>query len=93
MKHILFWSLITAIFISGLQVVISRHEARKLFIEIQALEQTRDELNEEWTRLLLEQSTWATDMRIEEMARTELAMHPPGTDTVYVPLPAAGQLP
>ena len=83
MKNIVFWLLFISIFISALEVVISRHEARKLFVEIQALEKTRDDLNEEWTRLLLEQSTWATDVRIEAIARNELGMRPP-VDPVLV---------
>lgn len=77
MKNMIFWFLFIAIFFSAFQVVMSRHEARKLFVEIQALENTRDDLNEEWTRLLLEQSTWATDVRIETIARNELGMRPP----------------
>jgi cell division protein FtsL len=77
MKNIIFWLLFIAMFFSAFQVVMSRHEARKLFVEIQALEKTRDDLNEEWTRLLLEQSTWATDVRIETIARNELGMRPP----------------
>ncbi len=77
MKNMIFWILFIAIFFSAFQVVMSRHEARKLFVEIQALEKTRDDLNEEWTRLLLEQSTWATDVRIETIARNELGMRPP----------------
>lgn len=77
MKNMIFWLLFIAIFFSAFQVVMSRHEARKLFVEIQVLEKTRDDLNEEWTRLLLEQSTWATDVRIETIARNELGMRPP----------------
>jgi cell division protein FtsL len=83
MKNIIFWLLFIAMFFSAFQVVMSRHEARKLFVEIQALEKTRDDLNEEWTRLLLEQSTWATDVRIETIARNELGMRPP-VDSVLV---------
>jgi cell division protein FtsL len=77
MNNIIFWLLFIAMFFSAFQIVMSRHEARKLFVEIQALEKTRDDLNEEWTRLLLEQSTWATDVRIETIARNELGMRPP----------------
>jgi len=83
MKNMIFWLLFIAIFFSAFQVVMSRHEARKLFVEIQALEKNRDDLNEEWTRLLLEQSTWATDVRIETIARNELAMRSP-RDSVLV---------
>ena len=77
MKNMVFWLLFISTFISALEVVISRHEARKLFVEIQQLENTRDDLNEEWTRLLLEQSTWATDVRIEAIARNVMGMKPP----------------
>jgi cell division protein FtsL len=83
MKNVIFWLLFISIFISALEVVISRHDARKLFVEIQMLEKTRDNLNEEWTRLLLEQSTWATDVRIEAIARNELGMKLP-VDSVLV---------
>jgi cell division protein FtsL len=83
MNNIIFWLLFIAMFFSAFQIVMSRHEARKLFVEIQALEKTRDDLNEEWTRLLLEQSTWATDVRIETIARNELGMRPP-VDSVLV---------
>ena len=64
-------------FTSSLKIVLSQHEARKLFVEIQALERTRDKLNEEWGRLQLEQSTWATDDRIETEAKANLAMKVP----------------
>lgn len=84
MKILMFFVLVAAVFISAIQVVISQHEARKLFVEIQSQEKIRDDLNEEWTRLLLEQSTWATDARIESVARNQLNMKRPGIDTMLV---------
>ncbi len=77
MKTIAFSALVLAVFISGLNVVIAQHESRKLFVEIQSIEKIQDGLNEEWTRLLLEQSTWATDARIENVSRNELQMIAP----------------
>ena len=77
MKTVFFWMLVTGLFVSALETVVARHEARKLFVEIQSLEKVRDELNEEWSRLLLEQSTWATDVRIETTAKTRLDMIAP----------------
>ena len=74
MKLMMQYGLYIAIFLSAMQVVIVRHEARRLFVELQAIEHTRDELNEEWGRLQLEQSTWAINDRIESFARTELGM-------------------
>ena len=77
MKTVIFWTLVTGLFVSALETVVARHEARKLFVEIQSLEKVRDELNEEWSRLLLEQTTWATDVRIETTAKTRLDMITP----------------
>lgn len=77
MKPIILLVLLTALFATALQIVISQHQARTLFVEIQQLEKQRDELNEEWGRLQLEQSTWATDGRVEKFAREELDMRIP----------------
>ena len=74
MKSFLFAALTLAVVVTALQVVLARHESRRLFVEIQKLEKVRDSLNEEWGRLQLEQSTWATNGRIESMARSELKM-------------------
>lgn len=82
MKTVLFLILVAAVFISAIEVVITRHDARTLFVEIQKLEKARDELNEEWGRLQLEQSTWATDVRVETMARTELGMKIPDRNSM-----------
>ncbi len=70
-------TLLLMVFVSALLVVDSRHQSRKLFIEIQGLQKTRDAMNEEWGRLQLEQGTWATPSRIEEVARNKLEMISP----------------
>ena len=77
MKLIMNYGLYVVIFISALQVVIARHETRRLFVELQELERVGDQLNEEWGRLQLEQSTWAINDRIESVARTKLDIKMP----------------
>lgn len=84
MKQLVFYCLLAAVFVTAVQVVVARHESRKLFIEIQALEQTRDRLNEEWGRLQLEQSTWATDARIESLSKTVLDMESPEMNAIVL---------
>lgn len=84
MKPIMLGVLIMAVLVSALLVVQARHQARILFVELQALEQTRDELNEEWSRLQLEQSTWNMAGRIENLARTELEMQSPGPEQLIL---------
>lgn len=63
--------------ICALAVVTARHQARKLFVELQAMEQQARELDIEWGRLQLEQSTWAMHARIEQVARSQLQMSVP----------------
>ncbi len=75
--------LFVAIFASALQLVLSRYEARRLFVALQELRKERDELDREWGRLLLEQGTWGTHGRVEEIARTRLQMTVPAPERVY----------
>ncbi|NNF50922.1 MAG: cell division protein FtsL [Gammaproteobacteria bacterium] len=69
---------------SALGVVYARHESRKAFINLQALYDERDELDIDWDRLLIEQSTWATHARIEQMARQRLKMRVPDPAEIVI---------
>ena len=71
-----------AVLASGVGAVYARHEARKLFVELQALERSRDELNIDWGRLRIEQGMLATHARVERLATEKLGMR----------LPAAGEV-
>ena len=77
MKILLHFGFYTAIILSALQVVISRHDARYLFVELQSQLQVQDELNEQWGRLQLEYGAWAVNDRIEAHARKKLNMKEP----------------
>lgn len=77
--------LVLAVVLSAVAVVYSKHQSRKLFVELQALYQQIDELDIEWGRLQLEQSTWSSHGRIEEIARKKLNMTlPKATDILYI---------
>ncbi len=80
----MFAILAMAVFMSAIEVVIARHNTRKLFVEIQELENTRDTLEDEWGRLQLEESTWATNVRIESMAHSELKMKQPKINSIVL---------
>ncbi len=66
--------LIVATFLSALAVIDARNENRMLFARLQQLRQQRDQINVEWGQLLLEQSTWSTPARIEQVATRRLDM-------------------
>jgi len=66
--------LLVLVVFSALAVVYSKHQSRKLFVELSSLQKTRDAMEVEWGQLQLEQSTWATSGRIEKLARQRLQM-------------------
>ena len=70
--------------LSAMALVYTKHESRKLFIELEALADERDRLNIEWGQLQIEQSTWATHARIERVAAEDLALERPATADIYV---------
>jgi len=72
---------------SAVAAVDARHQARQLFIELQALNRARDELNIEWRQLQIERSTWAGHARVEQLAREKLAMDIPAPADVEVVKP------
>src|SRR5262245_35346724 len=73
-----------ALLASGVGAVYARHEARKLFVELQALERTRDELNIDWGRLRIEQGMLATHARVERLATEKLRMRVPTAGEVSI---------
>lgn len=70
--------------ISALAIVYTKHEARRLFVELETLTTERDELNIEWGQLQIEQSTYATHGRIEQVATDELLLLRPKATEIYV---------
>ncbi|WP_425443956.1 cell division protein FtsL [Thioalkalivibrio denitrificans] len=77
-------ALFLAVIVSALGVVYSKHHSRGLFIALQEELDIRDRLNVEWGQLQLEQSTWATHGRIEEVARGRLEMTLPDARTTVI---------
>lgn len=70
--------------VSALALIYTKHESRKLFVELEALTSERDELNIEWGQLQIEQSTWATHARIEHVAADDLSLTRPKATEIYV---------
>ncbi len=70
--------------LSAMALIYTKHESRKLFVELESLTHTRDELNIEWGQLQIEQSTWATHARIEQVATDDLALVRPTAAEIFV---------
>lgn len=61
----------------ALSVVTARHHARRAFIALQAEQDKARNLDIEWGKLQLEQSTWAMHTHVEQVARQHLQMSVP----------------
>jgi cell division protein FtsL len=76
-RAIVIGTLAVAVVGSGIGVVLTRHESRKLFVDFQKLEAERDRMNDEWGQLQLEQATWGLPARVEDIAHSKLQMELP----------------
>ncbi len=77
--------LFVLVLVSALMLIASKHQSRKLFVELQQLNYQIDELNTEWGRLQLEQSAFSDHGRIERIARTKLSMvMPPSDEVIFI---------
>lgn len=69
----------------ALGVVTSQHKARKLFIELQNEKDRAQQMEVEWGKLQIEQSTLAMPARVEKLARQQLQMQiPPSEQIRYI---------
>lgn len=76
----LFWfnaGTLILIVLSAFAVIHSTHACRALYGQLQVQESSQWYLQEEYGRLLLEHSTWASHHRVEKLARGDLHMRAP----------------
>ncbi|SHE30618.1 cell division protein FtsL [Thermomonas hydrothermalis] len=84
MRGFVIAALVLANVVTALLIVRDRHAHREAFIELTRLEKQRDELNIEFSRLQLEQATWAESNRVDQVARTRLGMVFPRSEDIVV---------
>jgi len=76
--------LLATLVFCALSLVTSRHQARKLFVELEREQKLARIYDVEFGQLQLEQSTWAMPARIEKIAREQLKMQLPGPGRIQV---------
>ena len=69
--------MVLLVMISAIANVYAKHESRNSFTELQVLTSERDRLEVEWGKLQIEQSTWSTYARVEQLARKQMHMRIP----------------
>ena len=70
--------------VSSFATIYATHECRTLYARLQGLEAARWYLDEEYSRLLLEQSAWASHYRVQQVAEREMSMQAPALDQLRV---------
>jgi cell division protein FtsL len=76
--------LLVALIVCALSLVTSRHQSRKLFVDLEREQALTRNYDIEYGQLQIEQSTWAMPARIEKIAREQLHMQLPGANRVEV---------
>ena len=76
--------LLVALVVCALSLVTSRHQARKLFVELERAQAQARNYDIEYGQLQIEQSTWSMPARVEKIAREQLRMQLPAANRVEV---------
>jgi len=75
----------------ALSLVTSRHQARRMFVELEREQARARQYDVEYGQLSLEQSTWGMPARVEKIARESLHMQMPLPSRVQVIEPASSK--
>lgn len=70
--------------LSAVSVSYSAYQTRRLVGEFQQLQNLRNEMEVEWGQLLLEQSTWGSFNRVEQLASKRLKMIVPEPNQIVM---------
>ena len=81
--------LLALLVLCALSLVTSRHQARKLYVELERERSKAHSYETEFGQLQLEQSTWAMPVRVEKIARESLKMQLPGPGRIEI-VPGGG---
>ena len=80
--------LLFALIACALSLVTSRHQARRVYVELERAQAEARGYETEYGQLQLEQSTWGMPARVEKIARAQLRMQLPSaarTEIVVLP--------
>jgi len=77
--------LVPLVVLSAITVVYVKYISRVKFSELQQTVRDQDALEIEWSRLQLEQNTWSSSGRVENIARKKLGLVvPKANQTFYI---------
>jgi cell division protein FtsL len=73
-EHVTLLLLALAVFISSFAVIYTKNCQRNLYIQSQSFSAAANQMQTNWGKLLLEQSAWSQQSRIESIATQKLDM-------------------
>lgn len=76
--------LVFGLLLSAFGVIYMKDLNRRLFIQYQTLQAQKAQSLIQWGKLLLEQSTWSTQSRIQQIAQKQLEMIVPSTKDIIL---------
>ncbi len=76
--------LLPLVLLSAFLVVYSKDLNRRIFLQYQSAQQAATNLHTQYGKLLLEQSAWAAQARVQEIAQTKLQMQQPTSQQIVV---------
>ena len=81
--NLIVFFLTVLVFYSAVELILTRHKSRTIFVELQNLQKHQYRFQQENRQLLLEQATWSTYPRIENVARESLNMGKPLHEDIF----------
>lgn len=88
MRDSVMWFLVSSVVVTALFIVQVRHQHRIAYVEFQNQESRRDDLNDEWGQLLIEENLYGFPHSVEMKAGKLLSMRAPQKqDVEFVGLP------
>ncbi len=82
--HLVIAVLCGLLLMSSVAVVGASHETRRLYRSLQEQTAHRDRLESDYERLLLEQSAWANNTRVDQVAHQQLDMIVPANNKIVI---------
>jgi cell division protein FtsL len=83
-QYLLIGLLFIAIMISSVSIVYVTDSNRHLFNDLEVLQQNSDNLNTQYGQLLLEQNTWSSPARVQQIAQQQMNMSLPAPQDVVM---------
>ena len=74
--------LLMILLVTGFSVIYIKDKTREAVTELHSLEYQHDQMMVEQGKLLLEQNTWSSPIRIQNIAQNQLSMTTPAKNTI-----------